>query len=70
MARLSPGRLASVEESAESSESEHECEPTKIFASRRLSTTPKNVKLPSVSFFFYYLLNMHIKCCHKCIYVN
>lgn len=54
MARLSPGRLASVEESAESSESEHECEPAKIFA-RQLSTQ-KNVKSSSVSlncvFFF------------------
>lgn len=49
MARLSPGRLASVEESAESSESEHECEPAKIFA-RRLSTQ-KNVKSTSVSLY-------------------
>lgn len=47
MARLSPGRLASVEESAESSESEHECEPAKIFA--RKLTTQKNVKSTSVS---------------------
>lgn len=52
MARLSPGRLASVEESAESSESEHETEPAKIFHARILTQQYAKSKVNAILFFF------------------